>query len=106
MKPWMANDDIKIIEKAFLDLNKRKIDVLEWGSGGSTVYFRKFLKKHKISYKWLSLEHNDQWFKKVSALIRNDKDVEIKLFEKDLSDPAKINMDEYVTYPRKTGKKV
>ena len=35
--------------------------VLEWGSGESTLYFPQFVKK------WISVEHNREWFIKTSS---------------------------------------
>ena len=58
-------------------MNKNEIDciaslltqdltVLEWGSGGSTLYFAPTVKH------WYSIEHNKQWFDKMLSLIPNN----------------------------------
>ena len=52
MQPWMSKEEIKLIEKY---LNKNQV-VLEWGSGGSTAHFSKFVKE------WYSIEHDKDWY--------------------------------------------
>lgn len=58
MKPMMSDLEISIIDELLSD---RK-HCLEWGSGGSTIYFPK---KHK-KLRWLSVEHNGNWVKKIA----------------------------------------
>lgn len=55
LKPWMDNREIKLIESY---LTKDDI-MLEWGCGGSTLYFPKFVNKY------YSIEHNKEWFEKI-----------------------------------------
>ena len=55
MQPWMSDEEIKLIEKY---LNKDQL-ALEWGSGGSTAHFSKFVKE------WHSIEHNKSWCEQV-----------------------------------------
>lgn len=55
MKPWMHNKEIKMIE-SYLHMTDT---MLEWGSGGSTLHFPKFVKKY------FSIEHNKEWYDKI-----------------------------------------
>lgn len=55
MKPWMHDDQIEII-KSYLFKNHT---MLEYGSGGSTFHFSKFVKKY------ISIEHDENWFNKL-----------------------------------------
>lgn len=99
MQPWMDKSDIKIIEKLLLKQNKSYLDVFEWGAGGSTEYFTKFLTKHNISYHWTSVEYNKQWYETVRRL--GLPDVDLKLFDVGNTDLKQryTNMDDYVDYP-------
>jgi len=83
-----------------------KVEVLEWGSGGSTAYFTRFLRAHDIPYTWTSLEYDPNWFKEVSREIADDPDTEIVLFDMEGKNPRRrdVPMDEYVEYPRTLGK--
>lgn len=58
MKPMMSDAEIKIVDK-HLTYARR---CLEWGSGGSTVFFPK---DNSWVY-WLSIEHNGHWVQKIS----------------------------------------
>lgn len=100
MKPWMQDDQVELVEKILTSFGKEKINVLEWGSGGSTVYFPKFLKKKGIDYFWMSLEHNEEWAKTMKKETANDKQVHIHLFKPHPDNPASINLDPYVQHPR------
>lgn len=51
--------EIKFIEK-FLNKND---SMLEWGSGGSTVYFCQFVKEY------YSIEHDKKWFDRVNDVL-------------------------------------
>lgn len=57
MKPMMADHEVDII----VNLLKPGQQCLEWGSGGSTVYFPRI---HN-SLNWLAVEHNGNWVKKI-----------------------------------------
>ncbi len=95
----MQEHQIKIIEHELMHLKKSEISVLEWGCGGSTVYFTEFLKGHGIGYTWISIEHNPEWYAKVSAYLSNNKNVSLYLFDPD------SNKGEYVKFPSHLGKK-
>jgi len=55
-KAMMSDQEINIIEM----LLKPHYDVLEFGSGYSTVYFSQFVKS------WTAIEHDQDWFNKVT----------------------------------------
>ena len=56
MLPYMQQKDINMMDY-FFDKYKPK-SVLEWGCGGSTIYFPK---KHDCIEWWYSMEHNLEW---------------------------------------------
>ena len=51
--------------------------LVEWGCGGSTVYFLDHLKPGQIL---ISIEHNRQWYDKISELIKNHPNIEQHVF--------------------------
>lgn len=105
----MKNSEVRSLEKILLDLGKKQspLQILEWGSGGSTVHFTDFLKSRGIFYKWLSLEYNRGWFDEIKALKNGDPNTKIILFDVGNNElkQRKTNMDEYVNYPKTLGVK-
>lgn len=69
MKPMMSEIEIGIIDNILSNYNVRHC--LEWGSGGSTVYFPK---KHR-SLRWLAVEHNGNWVKKIAPKLSDNANV-------------------------------
>ena len=59
MTPWISKKQISIIESYLED----KDVMLEYGSGGSTLHFSKFVKKY------VSIEHDIYWLESVKKLI-------------------------------------
>lgn len=60
MKPMMSNGEIEIID-SLIEECKPKF-CLEFGSGGSTIYFP----KEHPDINWLAIEHNGNWIKKIA----------------------------------------
>ena len=61
--PWWTFKSIKMLTS---HLN-RKQKIFEWGSGGSTLYLSKYVKKVT------SVENNLTWTKKVNSLLKKTK---------------------------------
>ncbi len=59
MLPWMTSAEIDCI-KTYL---KSTDQMLEWGSGGSTMYYSQFVQKY------VSVEHNPDWYAKMSSQV-------------------------------------
>ena len=106
--PEMWMNEIKFIEKTLIETAKNNeiLNVLEWGSGFSTIYFSKFLKQKEIPFKWVAIEHFLPWHKKVISMINeNDLSNEVEcVLINPTSEPDKniqetFNMDEYINYP-------
>ena len=55
MKPWMSQQEIDTILKYL----KPNFTMLEWGCGGSTMFFPHYVANY------YSIEHNKQWYDKV-----------------------------------------
>jgi len=76
--PWLTYGSMDWMEKHL----SKKMKVFEWGSGGSTVFLAKRVKKV------VSVEHNYCWYKKVVGYLQNkglSKNVEV-IYKK----PSKI----------------
>lgn len=102
----MSPKEITIMESVLLSYGKH-VDVLEWGSGGSTVYFPQFLRNKGVSYTWTSIEYNRDWYERISGIVKDDKDIKLTLFDVGNMELKQryIPMDEYVAYPRMLGVK-
>lgn len=98
----MSDKDANIIEDLlkYCADNKasgRCMQCLEWGAGGSTVYFPELLEAMAI-YRWLSLEHDLEWFEKVLKETQvRELHTHLVLFPE--NDPHKQPMEQYVNYP-------
>ncbi|WP_456431326.1 hypothetical protein [Thermosulfuriphilus sp.] len=103
VKPYMDEEDIRIIESVLLNFKKDHLDVLEWGSGGSTLYFPRFLSSQGISYTWTSIEHNKSWFETVLKAVEGIPHVRLNLvrFDGPGRKLRKIPMKEYIEWPRR-----
>tara|TARA_B100000579_G_scaffold438043_2_gene471310 strand:- start:4274 stop:5122 length:849 start_codon:yes stop_codon:yes gene_type:complete len=62
--PMMTPNEI-ILFKQYIDANSR---VLEYGCGGSTLYYSQFVKE------WITIEHHTKWYNKIKVSIQLGKD--------------------------------
>ena len=76
MKPFMNQKEVDFIFN-FLNLGFKNI--LEWGSGGSTVYFPKVCEIDS----WTSIEHNRDWYEKIKDSINEKVDLQLRDLDKD-----------------------
>lgn len=102
----MSKREVRYIERLLLGFSKRKIRILEWGSGGSTIYFPHFLSTQDIEYEWTSLEYNRRWYEKVKSDSASNSHVSVELFDVRNNHLYQRNtdMDKYVIYPSTLGK--
>lgn len=109
MTPMMTKQEIRIMEDLLLYVQRDSfpLSVLEWGSGGSTVYFTKFLRDRSIPYQWYSIEYNKVWFKKVTEAIGGNgtNDTLVQLFDVGNTKLKQRNtpMDDYVGWASSLG---
>ena len=64
-KAWMSVTDADLFEALLLRQAERRspLEVLEWGSGRSTLYFTRLLAEKGINFRWLSLEYDRAYFR-------------------------------------------
>ena len=100
--PYMTASEIRKIESILLASRKNPIHILEWGVGGSTVHFTKFLDKSNIDYQWTSIEHNKSWYEKVKNTIKLNKKISLNLIPVKHDKNRKIvDAEEYINFPLK-----
>ena len=87
-RPWTSPGSILFFDKV---LNKNMIG-LEYGSGFSTIYFARKLKK------LISIEHNSEWYKKVKRNLEENKinNVDYFLFPKEDHPESQDDLDIYL----------
>lgn len=86
----MSDLEIGIIDR-LIESEKPK-RVLEWGSGGSTVYFPK---KHECIERWLSIEHNGNYIKNLLPNINSKVDIIWVPEDNWYEDSVKFHTDRY-----------
>lgn len=111
INPMMTEEEIATVADLLLhvaSVRGRHVDVLEWGSGGSTIYYPRFLLGQHVSCSWLSLEYNRVWYQRVLAAIGEHlRDVvSLRLFDVGNMHLRQRHcpMDEYVGYPATLGR--
>lgn len=80
--PAMTSYERKVYEKLLLSLKGRApLDILEYGSGYSTIYFARFLHKNNIDFHIHAVDNSAQWYERVRALVeKNDLSDKISLY--------------------------
>ncbi len=69
--------------------------MFEWGSGGSTLFFTKRVKKI------ISIEHNPEWYHRISELLKNSNILNCEYFLKELGPASPDIPEEYRLAGRK-----
>lgn len=106
--PTMWLSEITCIEKLLEEQSQRKefINILEYGSGNSTIYFPKFLKKNGVKFTWCAIENSVPWYEGVISLIENNNlkgntkcFLKSPTYEKDKDIQETLDMSEYINFP-------
>lgn len=83
--PAMTRYERKVYEKLLLSLKKQApLEILEYGSGYSTIYFAKFLQKNNIDFHIHAVDNSSAWYERVRMLVEKNgfKDkISLYLFE-------------------------
>ncbi len=64
--------ETRIIKDIFDHYSKQDLRIFEWGSGFSTLYYAKYLKKKSCRFEWYALENSKFWYEKVSNWIQEN----------------------------------
>lgn len=49
----------------------KRINIFEWGSGFSTLYYASYLRKRRIRFKWDSIDNNRLWYEKIKTEVQS-----------------------------------
>jgi hypothetical protein len=72
--PYMTPDEIEVVKSVLDGCNgPGDLRVFEYGSGGSTVYFPRYLTAKGRAHKWFSLEHDLVWAREVLGLLNESR---------------------------------
>jgi len=85
-KAYMSIRDADLYEELLLRLARTKrdrpLEVVEWGSGRSTVWYTRFLDMLRVPYRWLVLEHDRSYFAKhVAPQLSDRSNADVRMFE-------------------------
>jgi SAM-dependent methyltransferase len=107
LTPLMNYKEIIIVKEVLK--NRKPKRCLEWGAGYSTLYFPKYIGK---SSKWISIEHDKQWFNKIRQLTANNDQVSIYYVPPNQWPPTDAHSDgsfsdfqDYIKFPQKFSEK-
>jgi SAM-dependent methyltransferase len=78
--PWIDHDDVLYIERTLLGLGKDHLRILEWGAGGSTLYFTRFLHERGIAYEWFGVDNDPAWYERVRKKAAGDHGIHLALY--------------------------
>ncbi len=96
MNVLMGNDEIAMI-RSYL----RPSDImLEWGAGGSTLFYSEFVKAY------YSVEHELVWFRQVAAEMQKRTVAGVKLYHvpvRQAEPPGPARYRDYISFPRTLG---
>ena len=103
----MQHQEIIIIKELLKKKKPKKC--LEWGAGGSTIYFPRYLDKDA---QWITIEHDKKWFKKIKKLIYYNYNVKIYLIPPNqfpwtdpYGDGSFSDLRDYVKFPENLSEK-
>jgi len=68
--PAQTRKDIQIFKGIFEDFSGKKINIFEWGSGFSSIYFSEYLRKRNVEFQWHSIDNNKTWHEKVLLMLK------------------------------------
>jgi len=60
--PGMTSKEIELFLKLFDSYKNKKLRILEWGSGRSTVYYARYLKSSGINFEWYAIDNSREWY--------------------------------------------
>ncbi|MDP2652739.1 MAG: class I SAM-dependent methyltransferase [Candidatus Omnitrophota bacterium] len=70
--PAMTRQEIEIYKSALLAVKDRQpLNIFEYGSGFSTIYFASFLKREGVRFHMDSIDNHRGWHEKVKDLVRH-----------------------------------
>jgi len=92
--PAMSLKEIGVYKKCLLSqCYNGPLNIFEYGSGFSTIYFAKFLKRKKVPFHIYSIDNNAEWHTKIKNLVKT----------KGLDDVITLYLSEFTPFWEKEG---
>ncbi len=92
-RPAQTKREVQIFKIVFDAFAHKKINVFEWGSGFSSIYFAEHLRKRKIDFQWHSIDNNKVWHEKIKA----------KIIQRGLHECVQLHLKEFLPFWEKAG---
>lgn len=85
----------RALYRKILDImaGRGNLDIFEWGSGFSTVYYAQYLRKHGIVFTWDAIDNSNSWARKVMRMI----------MERGFGNCVRIHVREFPAFWEKSG---
>lgn len=69
--PAQTSKEIRIFKTLFDDfISNSKINIFEWGSGFSTIYYAEYLRQKGADFEWHSIDNSKAWNEKVKSKVK------------------------------------
>lgn len=93
--PAQTRKEICLFKKIFdfVIAAHESINIFEWGSGHSSIYYSKYFKKSKATFCWHSIDNNLGWHEKVKNMVRQE----------DLESVTELYIKEFPPFWKKPG---
>jgi predicted O-methyltransferase YrrM len=113
--PAMWRSEIACIETLLLEEARRRerLEVVEWGSGYSTLHFSRFLRDRGVAFKWHAVENFVPWHSRVVAMIAeaglgDSTQVHLRspTFEDRKSRQEQEDLSAFIDFPRSLGHRI
>lgn len=99
-KAKMTLVDADLIEGILLEKGQNAtgvIDILEWGSGQSTIYYTQFLATKEVNFRWITVEHNRSFFlDAIHPKLNGDFEIEVVFVEEGTGIPNRVEIERVV----------
>ena len=108
--PAMWLSEMACVEKILLEMAEKKdhLNLIEWGSGGSTIYFSNFLREKDISFTWHAIENFIPWYHRVVDMIEESglgETTHVYLTDATCDERKEVqellDLEDYINYPAK-----
>jgi len=87
--PYMTFKEVKIIKEVLNRYSSKRIEVFEYGSGYSTLYFPRYLRKNSYDFLWTAVENSQEWYHRIHGQIRDFR-INLNLIK---------GVNEYINFP-------
>jgi len=92
--PAQTREEVKIFKKIFDSFAvNEKLNIFEWGSGFSTVYYAEYLRKRGGEFQWHSVDNNKVWHEKIKMEVN----------KKGLQPYVQLYLKEFIPFWEKPG---